>query len=122
MRSMREKRRELLETRSWLLHHDNVPAHNALEIRELLAKNNIVVLEQLPYSPDLAPCDFFLFTKLKEVTKGTRFQDSEAIKTAVTKELRAILEESFQECVEAWHRRLEKCVQAQGNYFEGDMF
>ena len=95
MRSMREKRRELLETRSWLLHHDNVPAHNALEIRELLAKNNIVVLEQLPYSPDLAPCDFFLFTKLKEVTKGTRFQDSEAIKTAVTKELRAILEESF---------------------------
>ena len=52
-------------------------------IREFLSKNNIAVLEQPPYSPNLAPCDFFLFPKLKEVIKGTRFQDSEAIKTAV---------------------------------------
>jgi len=82
MRSVREKRRELWETRSWLHHHDNAPAHNALGIREFLAKNNIGVLEQPPYSPDLAPYDFFLFPKFKEVIKGTRFQDSEAIKTA----------------------------------------
>ena len=54
-------------------------------IREFLAKNNIAVLEQPRYSPDLAPCDFFLFPKLKEVIKGTRFQDSDAIKTAVTR-------------------------------------
>ena len=56
-----------------------------------------------------------------EVIKGTHFQDSEAIKTAVTRELRAIPEESFQKCVEAWQRRLEKCIRAQGDYFEGDM-
>jgi len=77
---VREKRRELWETRSWLLHqNDNAPAHNALVIREFLAKSNIAVLEQPPYSPDLAFCDFFLFPKLKEVIKRTRFQDSEAI-------------------------------------------
>jgi len=87
MRSVREKRKELWETTSWLLHHDNAPAHNALGIREFLAKNNIAVLEQLPYSPDLAPYDFFLFPKLKKVMKGTHFQDSEAIKTAVMREL-----------------------------------
>ena len=113
-------RRELWETRSWLLYHANAPAHIALGIREFLAKNNIAVLEQPPYSPDLAPCDLFLFPKLKEVIKGTRFQDSEAIKTAVTKELRAIPELSFQECVESWQRRLEKCIRAQGHYLEGD--
>ena len=38
MRSVREKRRELWETKSWLLHHDNAPAHNALSIRQFLAK------------------------------------------------------------------------------------
>ena len=81
MRSVREKRRELWETRSWLLDHDNAPAHNALGIREFPPKNNIAVLEQPPYSPDLTPCDFFLFPKLKKVIKGTRFQDSEPIKT-----------------------------------------
>jgi len=83
MRSVRENKRELWDTRSWLLPHDNAPAHNALGIREFLAKNNIDVLEQPSYSPDLAPCDFFLFPKLKKVIKGTRFQDS----TAMTREL-----------------------------------
>ena len=121
MRSVREKRRELWETRLWLLHRDNASARNALGSREFLAKNNIAVLEQSPYSPDLALCDFLLFPKLKEVIKGIRFQDSEAIKTAVTRELRANPEESFLECVEAWQRRLEKCIRAQGDYFEGDM-
>ena len=92
---------------SWLLHHDNAPAHNALGIREFLAKNNIAVQEQPPYSPDLAPCDFFLFPKLKEVIKGTCFQNSKAIETVGTRKLRATPEESFQECVEAWQRRSE---------------
>ena len=45
MRSVREKKRELLETRSWLLLHDNAPAHNALGIGKFLVKNNIAVLE-----------------------------------------------------------------------------
>ena len=120
MRSVREKRRELYKKKSWLLHHDNAPVHNALSIREFLAKNNIAVLEQPPYSPDLAPCDFFLLPKLKGVMKGTRFPDVQAIKRAVTKELRAIPKKSFQECMEAWQRRLEKCVRAHGDYFEGD--
>ena len=45
MRSVHEKRSELYEKKSWLL-HDNAPVHNALSIREFLAKNNIAVLEQ----------------------------------------------------------------------------
>ena len=90
-------------------------------IREFLAKNNISVLEQPLYSSDLAPCDFLLFFKLKEIIKGTRFQDSEAIKTAVTREPIAIPEESVQECVKAWQRRLKKSIQAQWDYFDGDM-
>jgi len=88
----------------------------------LLKITLLAVLKQQPYFPDLAlSCDFFLFSKLKEVIKGTHFQDSEAIKTAVMRELQVIPEESFQECVKAWQRRLEKCIQAQGDYFEGDM-
>ena len=62
MRTVREKRRELWETRSRLLHHDNASNHNALGIREFLAENIIAVQEQPLYSPDLAPCDFFFFS------------------------------------------------------------
>ena len=120
LRSVRDKRRELWENNSWLLHHDNAPAHTALSIREFLAEKNVTVMEQPPYSPDLAPCDFFLFPKLKRIIKGTRFPDVEAIKTDVTAELRVIPGDDFWKCVEAWQGRLEKCVRQEGDYFEGD--
>ncbi|KAG5312063.1 GVQW3 protein, partial [Pseudoatta argentina] len=45
--------------KNWLLHHDNAPAHTSLLVREFLAKNNTLMMPQPPYSPDLAPCDFF---------------------------------------------------------------
>ena len=75
------------ETKSWLLHHGNGPAHNALSMQKFFAKNKIAVREQLPYSPDLDPCDFCLFSKIKGVIKETHFQNSTAIITAVMKEL-----------------------------------
>ena len=65
LRSVREKRRELWQDKSWLLHHNNAPVHNALSIRQFLGEKNIAVLEQSSYSPDLALCYFFLFPKLK---------------------------------------------------------
>ena len=77
------------------------------------------MLEQPPYLPDLAPCDFFLFPKLKGVIKGT-CQDSKTITIVIMKELQTIPMESFQKCIEAWQQRLEKCIRAQGDYFEGD--
>ena len=117
-RSVREKRRDLWLDSSWMLHHDNAPAHNARSIRQFLAEKNVTVLDQPPYSPDLAPCDFFLFPKLKEVIKGTRFSDVETIKKAVT--IRKIPQDSFQECMNAWQKRMNKCVRLGGCYFEGE--
>ncbi|KAG5316891.1 MOS1T transposase, partial [Acromyrmex insinuator] len=54
--------------------HDNAPAHTSLLVREFLAKNNTLMMPQPPYSPDLAPCDFFLFPKLKRPMKGRRYE------------------------------------------------
>ena len=51
------------------LHDDIAPAHSALKVRNYLAKNKVPVLPQPPYSPELAPCDFYLFPKLKIVMK-----------------------------------------------------
>ena len=50
-----------LGNNSWILHHNNAPSHNAIVIREHLAKNETNTIQQPPNSPDLAPCDFFLF-------------------------------------------------------------
>jgi hypothetical protein len=37
-------------------------------------------MDHAPYSPDLAPADFWLFPEPKSVLKGTRFSDVEDIK------------------------------------------
>lgn len=47
-----------------------------------LAKHNIPVVLQIPYLPDLAPCDFWLFTKLKMPLKGTRFHSRDDMRNA----------------------------------------
>jgi len=53
------KRPELFVNNSWILQHDNSPAHTALSAREFLATKQITVLEHPAYLPDLAPSDFF---------------------------------------------------------------
>jgi len=46
---------------NWMLHHDNAPCHTKISVIEFLAKKGIPVVPQPPYSPDLSPCNFFLF-------------------------------------------------------------
>ena len=57
---------------NWVLQHDNAPAHIALSIREFLAKKHSRT-STTSYSPDLAPCDFYLLSKLKSKLKGHHF-------------------------------------------------
>ena len=71
VRSVRDKRRSLWKANAWALHHDNASYHTALSICQFLAERNISTLEHTPYSPDLAPCDFFLLPKIKSVLKET---------------------------------------------------
>ncbi len=80
---------------AWCLLHDNAPSHNALLIRQFLAKENVTLLHHSPYLPDLAPADYFLFPRFKIHLKGHRFDDVSAIQKAVTCDLKAILVSDF---------------------------
>jgi hypothetical protein len=69
LRRLREnvwrKRSDLWRVKNWILHDDDAPCHRALLVHEFLAKHNMLSLPHLPYSPDLAHSDFFLFPKMK---------------------------------------------------------
>jgi len=78
------------------------------------------VVPQSPYLPDLSPCDFFLFPRLKNHLKGRHFSTLDNIQKRVTDELKGIPAEAFQHCYEQWKLRLRHCAAAQGNYIEGD--
>ena len=73
-----------------------------------------------PYFPDLAPCDFFLFSRMKRDLKGKRFQNVEEVGEKTTEALKAITLQEFQNCFEQWKKWWDKCTDSQGEYFEGD--
>ena len=103
---------------NWTLHHDNAPAHTAFLCTSALAKMGVPVLPHPPYSPDLSPPDFFLFPRLKRKLKGRRFDSIEAIQKTVTAELNAIPADEFKKCFLQWKDRYQRCIDAQGSYFE----
>jgi len=103
-----------------MLHHDNAPCHTTVSVNEFLAEKSIPVVLQPSYSPDLSPCDFFLFPRLKNHLKGRHFGSLDSIQKSITDELKGIPAEAFQHCYEQWKQCLHRCVAAQGNYFEGD--
>jgi len=65
------KRPDLWTAGTWQLHDDNTPANSSQLVQTFLAKHNIPVVQQFPYFPDVAPCDFWLFPYLKTQLKGT---------------------------------------------------
>ena len=72
-----------------------------------------------PFSRDLAPCDFWLFPKLKENLRGCRYETIE-IKEAVTKVIDTLTQEDFYGAFQKLLERYNKCIAAGGDYFEGD--
>jgi len=57
---------------------------------------------------------------MKRDLKGERFQNEEEVREKMTEALKAITLRDFQNCFEQWKRRWDKCIDSQGEYFEGD--
>ena len=69
-----------------------------------------------PYSPDLAPLDFWLFPKLR----GCRYETTEETKEAVTKVIDTLTQEDIHGTFQKLLERYNKCIAAGGDYIEGD--
>ena len=108
------KRPTLFKSGQWHFHQDNAPVHNSILVTDYLSKMGIKTVPQPPYSPDLAPCDFWLFPKLR----GFRFETIE-IKEVVMMVIDMLTQEDFHG---AFQKLLEwyKCIAAGGDYFKGD--
>lgn len=114
-----QKRRPHTGIRGLKLLHDNAPAHKSVTVREYLKESGLDVLEHPPYSPDLSPCDFWLFPKLKEMLAGRRFESRACIGSAVYQCLERIPKEEYRAAFRKWIDRCKRCVEVDGNYFEG---
>ena len=111
----RRKRPSLFKSAQWHFHQDNAAVRNSILVTDYLTKMGIKTVPYPPYSPDLAPCDFWLFPKLR----GYRYETIEEMKEAVTKVIDTLTEEDFHGAFEKLLERY-KWIAAGGDYFEGD--
>ncbi len=69
-----------------------------------------------PYSPDIGPCDFWLFPKLR----GCPYETIQEMKEAVMKVIDMLTQEVLHGVVQRLLEWYNKCIAAGGDYFEGD--
>jgi hypothetical protein len=76
--------------------------HNGNKISEQLAKRSIEQAPHSPYSPDINPCDFWLFGMLKHKMKDREFQSPQAILSAVAKMRNGLTFADVQRVFQEW--------------------
>ena len=106
----------LFKSGHWHFHQDNAPVHNSILVTDYLTKMGIKTVSHLPYSPDLAPCDFWLFSKLR----GCRYETIEEMKDAVMKVIDTLTQENLNGAFQKLLKRYNEYIAAGGDYFEGD--
>ena len=90
------------------MHQSTTPSN----LTDYLTKMGIKTVPHPPYSPDLAPCDFWLFPKLR----GCRYETNQA----VTKVIDTLTQEDFYGAFQKLLESYNKFTAARGDYFEGD--
>ena len=93
-----------------------LPVHNSILVTDYLTEMGIKTVFHPPYSPDLGPCDFWLFPKLR----GCRYKTIEEMKEAVTKVIDTLTQEDFHGAFQKLLEQYNTCIAAGGDYFEGD--
>lgn len=119
LRKAIKNRRPGMLTKGVRLLHDNARPHVARNTKSLLEKFGWDILPHPPYSPDLAPSDYHLFTNLKKHLGGKRLNSDEEVKTVVMEYLEKEVDGEFYDAgIQKLPDRLQKCLDMNGDYVE----
>jgi histone-lysine N-methyltransferase SETMAR len=104
--------------RRCVLHFDNAPAHKTKEVGQCLGHYDLLRFEHPPYSPDLAPCDFFLFGYLKTRLQGKQFTTEGDLMSGIRDLIGGIPKDTWRAVFLEWMDRLARCAAMEGDYIE----
>lgn len=96
--------------------HDNARPHVHQNVNNFLKEHGISTIEHPPYSPDLAPCDFWLFSLVKSQLDS--HPNVESLKKQITKILFSIDQKEYSKTFHKWLERMHHCINNNGDYFE----
>jgi transposase len=104
--------------RGAILLQDNATPHHHRDVQNLVQCWGWEVMAHPPYCPDLAPCDCWLFSRVKEHLWGKQFESEDNINTAVTASLKHPSKNEYRAAIDRLPPRWEKCVDSAGDYIE----
>jgi histone-lysine N-methyltransferase SETMAR len=104
--------------RKAVVHFDNAPIHNTKNAKRKVASLGMRRMDHPPYSPDLAPCDFFLFGYIKGKLSGASFSTTDELANAIREVILGIPGDMILRVFQEWMARLQACCDCGGNYVE----
>ena len=115
--AIREKRRRT-HLRDFFFIQDNARPHTAVQTTNKLAELEINVLQHPPYSPDLSPSDFYLFSPMKSSIRGRNYENATDIMVDINEWCRKKDRSFFTKAFTILPERWQKCILANGDYFQ----
>ena len=112
------KKRPHLKKKKVLFHQDNAPSHKSMKTMAKLHELGFELLLHPPYSPDLAPSDFFLFSDLKRMLAGKKFSANEEVIAETEAYFEAKDKSYYKNGIEKLEDRYNHCIALEGNYVE----
>ena len=94
--------------------HDNASSHKCEVVKSFLASEKVNVLNHPPYSPDLSPCDFFLFPRLKTMLSGNKYTSRSSLGSAIYQCLQQIPKEDYLSAFRDWVKKVTKMCFSKG--------
>jgi len=111
-----ERQRPSHGVRDMFLLHDNARPHIHSNVINFVKSNGMKIIDHPPYSPDLAPCDYWLFDYIKECLDDEI--DQESLAKSLTNVVSSIPHSEYIKTFKKYIERLEYCILAEGDYFE----
>lgn len=103
-------------TKNMKFHHDNASVHTAESVISYLERKGFKIMWHPPWSPDLAPCDFWLFKRIKQHLSDAK--DVKSLKSQITEILSEIPKEEYVWAFNNWLERMQLCIDVGGDYIE----
>ena len=104
--------------RGIILHQDNASSHTATITYIYFEQKGIILTGHPPHSPDLAPLDFFYNNEIKKALRGRKFLTEKQLVRGIEIAIKNITKSAHTRCFDEWFRRMERCIEAKGEYFE----
>jgi histone-lysine N-methyltransferase SETMAR len=98
------------------IHWDNAKPHVSKKTFTTLQHLGVKKLPHPPYSPDIAPSDFYLFGRIKGMLVGKSFESREDLLSEVVKITKMIPRDELCRVFEEWKRRLVVVIESGGEY------